>query len=575
MNKTIRILALVLALLCIASSTGCRKLRWDAEEDTVSTYFKTEEITEDAEVKVDLDALREENRSQVTSSAAEKLGAFSLISPSQNTLMTDSLTPTFSWEPCENAVSYTFLIESYDAATGDFISTLKKSGIKETSYKITAPLKEGTIYRWQVTAVGKDNITNQGIGEAEDLASNVFMAYMDFSNNAVNKGLDFKFDGMISEAVLKNYLSRSITYANEASEPLNASSVSALRTILYTGAKYISRATSCWTPSKTYFESLAGQKEFISMAHSYDKDIIFEACIFENVTNAVNDVAIPQYVFEAFGLPLEARNFSYDKMKFPDGTYVEENSCIPDVTQTETQMFFYYRMCEYIKCGYEAFHMGQILKIGKNDTGWEVYTKLLNMVRDFAKTNAYRHFAMFNAHTHGITGSDGLLLLDFHAAPCRAQEPVDAVSHEISENNPQEAYLEFADGVIYGDSLGGTTHSGWNCEHLPYYVELDNYSFSGTILDRPNRNTMWVWGRDEISWFANQPDSYRRYWVSYAYNWVRDNDSQGFFCMPGRRSATIIGASGGKRYVSDCSLLNRSGFDDYEAIRNTWLNSLG
>lgn len=575
MNKIIRIMALFLVLICILSVAGCRKLRWNAEEDTVSTYVKTEEITEDTGTTVDLDALREQNRSQAATAAKkEKLGSFSLLAPSHDILMTDSLTPTFTWEACENAKSYTLLIESFDANTGDSISALKKSGIKETSYKITAPLKEGTVYRWQVTAVGEGNATQQGIGEAEGLASNVFMSYMNFSNNAVNKGIDYKFDGMISEAVLKNYLSRSITYANEASESLDVSRTEALRTILYTGAKYVSRAASCWVPSKEYVAKWPAQKEFLSLAHSYDPDIIFEACIFENVTAAVNEIVIPQYVFEAFGLPIEQRNFSYEKMQFPDGTYVEENSCIPDVTQTETQLFFYYRMCEYIKCGFESFHMGQIMKIGRNDTNWEVYTNLLNMVRDFAKTNARRHFVMFNAHTHGITGSDGLLLLDFHAAPCRAQEPVDAVTHEIGENNPQEANLEFADDHIYGKSLGGTTHSGWSCESLPYYVELDNYSFAGTVLNRPNRGTMWVWGRDEISWFANQPDSYRRYWLSYAYNWVRDNDSQGFFCMPGRRSATILGALGGKRYVSDCSLLNRSGFDDYETIRNVWLSSV-
>ena len=52
------------------------------------------------------------------------------------------------------------------------------------------------------------------------------------------------------------------------------------------------------------------------------------------------------------------------------------------------------------------------------------------------------------------------------------------------------------------------------------------------------KGAYWLWGYDEISWFANQKDDYRRQWLRYAWNWVRKTDPNGFLEMPGRRGVT-------------------------------------
>ena len=60
----------------------------------------------------------------------------------------------------------------------------------------------------------------------------------------------------------------------------------------------------------------------------------------------------------------------------------------------------------------------------------------------------------------------------------------------------------FSDG-IYGRSKGGMTPSGWSCEHLPYLVEIDNWGAS-RHPGQAKQGGIWVWGYDEITWFAHQ-----------------------------------------------------------------------
>jgi hypothetical protein len=116
--------------------------------------------------------------------------------------------------------------------------------------------------------------------------------------------------------------------------------------------------------------------------------------------------------------------------------------------------------------------------------------------------------------------------LDFNAFPLRIMETPD---------KPQEAILKigFSDG-IYNKSKGGRTFSGWTCDHLPYLVEFDNYGVSQHPgKPNPNDNSIWVWGYDEITWFAHQTKDYRAKWLQYAWDWVRKTDPNGYLEMPG------------------------------------------
>ncbi|MBR7132648.1 MAG: hypothetical protein IKD04_03865 [Clostridia bacterium] len=377
---------------------------------------------------------------------------------------------------------------------------------------------------------------------------NVIESY-DYKSHPANIGMDFEFCEKISEKVLKNYLSRAVTMAFETGEAINDNSTEYIRFILNVGAKFIGRLTAPWVVSMAELAEHDGQKRFIEKLHTYDPDIICEACIFENTTDKINEISIPNWVFEAFNMKIEKRNFNQELMLFPDGRLknIFGEGSPPDITQTETQLFFYWRACTLINLGYEALHMGQVNMIAETDENFTCFTKVFDMIREYAKTHSRRKMVLINGHTHGMYNSRGELLYDFHEWPSRCIEPEGSVQH-----TPEEDKQDMIFGInsypvndwragIYGKSMGGKTPSGWECESLPYLVELDNAGgFNPETRDKPTFSWYTSWGYDEISWFANQKAEFRREWLKYAYSWVRDNDEPGHFELPARRLARVI-----------------------------------
>ena len=391
--------------------------------------------------------------------------------------------------------------------------------------------------------------------------------------------VNYKFKYDVSEEVLCNYLARAVTISPEGSGVLSKTgSKHVKKFILDTGAKYICRAATCWSPNPGDYGTYPGQQAFIEDVHKSDPDVVFEACVFECISTAVNEIAIPAWVFEAFGKEPEDRCFSFEAMCFPDGSYKNQwgnNTTVPDITRDETMMFLYYRACGYIDIGFEGLHMGQIHLIGKNDTGWKRWTKLLSMIREYAFDNARRGFVFINAHTHGIVGDDGVLLFDFHMYPSRPMADGDQDAHFPTEDDPQYATFQAGHSdSIYGKSLGGETYSGWTCESLPYLVELDNYGDETSILHQPKPNDMRTWGMDEITWYCNQPAWYREEFLEYAYNWVMNEaPGNGFFAMPGERVARYYDEAGNVlqwRYYAYSTKNFAQGCNDQAFIKRIW-----
>ena len=391
--------------------------------------------------------------------------------------------------------------------------------------------------------------------------------------------MTYYFEETITKEVLCNYLSRAVTISLENSFVPNASNSAHIRKfILNTGAKYICRAATCWNPSLADYETHAGQESFITTTHRKDPDIVFEACVFECISTAVNDIPIPAWVFEAFGLEPEERTFSFSAMCFPDGSYIGqwgENTAVPDITRPESMLFLYYRACEYINLGYEALHMGQVHLIGKNDTNWEQWTLLLSMIREHALDHARRGFVFINAHTHGIVGSDGVLLFDFHMYPSRPMADGSQEAHFPTEDDPQRATFDPSHSdSIYGKSKGGMTYSGWECDSLPYLVELDNFGDDAASLNVPKPSDMRTWGMDEITWYANQPAWYRAEFLEYAYDWVMNvAKGDGFFAMPGQRVARLYDESGNViqwQYYAYDPKSHKEGCGDESVIKEIW-----
>jgi hypothetical protein len=154
----------------------------------------------------------------------------------------------------------------------------------------------------------------------------------------------------------------------------------------------------------------------------------------------------------------------------------------------------------------------------------------------------------------------GKLLFDFHSFPQRPEEIAD---------EPQKAQLIVGHvDSIYKRSIGGITPSGWACDSLPYLVEFDNFGVS----KKPGENTggIWIWGYDECTWYANQPEDYRNAYLWYAVQWLEENDPNGFLQMLGSRTLTKQNENKTFYYANTQSEDMPNGFNQEETIKEIW-----
>jgi len=91
-----------------------------------------------------------------------------------------------------------------------------------------------------------------------------------------------------------------------------------------------------------------------------------------------------------------------------------------------------------------------------------------------------------------------------------------------------------------------------------------------TYPDMCDPSSYRVWGYDEISWFVNQSISYRNSWLQYAYNWVRSNDTNGFFEITVSRYYYLSGGSVDQYYANTPSENMPNGFGQEETIKDIW-----
>jgi hypothetical protein len=338
-----------------------------------------------------------------------------------------------------------------------------------------------------------------------------------------------------------------------------------VRMLHYAGAKYIGRSICLWGNEENLLSNFERAARQLPQVHATDAEMVLEACIFEIVTNAVEQVPVPEWAFTALGLPVEKRNFHYEAILYPPEQRKRswgKNAGVPDASQTETQLWFYFLARSYIDLGFEGIHWGQMEIMNHNDPDLAHYANVFALVRAYAEKHARRGMVLCNAHVPGGgLVRNGELLLDFHAFPLRIKETPD---------HPQQAVLE----VGYLDSIflrskGGRTYSGWECAHLPYLVELDNWGVS-RHPGMAGQGGDWVWGYDEISWFANQSQQYRNQWLHYAWNWVRKTDPDGYLEMPGSRTETSP-LNHHRWYSANApSAAVPDGLDDEKTIREIW-----
>lgn len=382
---------------------------------------------------------------------------------------------------------------------------------------------------------------------------------------------DFHFESSISRPVLENYLDRSISFTELLHDDLTKARNSAgvdprdnLRLILDTKAKFVGRALMVWGREKDLPGFLKTAGPFAEALHKADPDIVLQAAAFEIVTLGVETIPVPESVLREFGQPVTSRPFRYEDMLYTDSRFVNHwgaNSSVPDMSRLETRMWFYFLVASYIDVGIEAIHFGQVGLMDGNDPGHAGWLDMLGRVRAYAKKHARRHFLVCDAHApRGGFVEDGKLLFDFHSFPLRITEV---------PGKPHEGVLKvgYADS-IFTKSLGGMTSSGWSCEHLPYVVEFDNFGCKNP--GQPSKSP-FIWGWDEITWFALTPEKERNAWLRYAWKWIKDTDPNGHLQIPGSRLITP-GTPGAPRWywANTRSEACPAGSNTEETIRELW-----
>ncbi|MBS0031982.1 hypothetical protein ACTJJ0_33390 [Chitinophaga sp. 22321] len=362
-----------------------------------------------------------------------------------------------------------------------------------------------------------------------------------YGSNARAQKLTFNEKG-ISRPVLENYLNHAVTmteflavdpYASDAPYPHKEDDI---RLIHHLGAKFIGRAIYRWGGESvlTNKDYLDNARRLVKEVQQNDPEVIFQAALFEQISEQVNTIPIPGWAFKALSLPVENRHFRYQEMLNLKGKLVDhwsKGNSVPDITRQETQLWFMFLAGTYMEMGCEALHLGQIALIGMEDpalTGWSTF---LVKLRAYAKDHTRHHWVLLDAHTpSGGMVVNGKSLLDFNSFPLRIKS--------VPEH-PQQGILQmgFTD-ALFGRSHGGIAPSGWKAASMPYLVELDNFGISNHP-GVPDTTTIYPWGFDEISWFYQQPEQYRNNWLRYAHAWIASHDTNGHLQMPVTRVVTL------------------------------------
>lgn len=388
--------------------------------------------------------------------------------------------------------------------------------------------------------------------------------------------MDFTFEKAIPKEILENYLSRSVTAAGLYESTTLEDD---LRLIKELGIKFLGRASGVWYMWEEEAEHFEKSRALAQLVHEVDDEIILQACIFEIIVERIQEIEIPAYVFEAFGLEPVKRCFCLSDALFPEkpAGFIHEseeaykNGGIPDLNRLEARMWFYYRAARYIDCSYEALHMGQIHLYTANDRGMKHTKDLFDKIRLYAEKKGRRRKVLLDAHTHGVN-IGGTLLFDYHAMPF-TRVP-------LMEREGTRLVL-----VREGYSEGGLNPNGWSGETMPYLMEYDNWG--GLVVDNLESYTReelaWKdwWGYDQIGWFANQDEESRNHFLTYTYRWTEINNVNAYFQVPFRRMLSDAGVKmvredTKEEAVQDCYQCNRKslgcpmGFGQEEVIKRLW-----
>gem|GEM_PF-3747846 len=269
-------------------------------------------------------------------------------------------------------------------------------------------------------------------------------------------------------------------------------------------------------------EEASRAKSFVEQVHQILPDAVVQGVFSETIFPCIDDIAIPSWVFEVLGLPVESRQFRYvdmfgsDFAEAYDWSRFGAGGTVLDLTRSESQLWWLYRMHSFLAVGCEAIHLGQPHLYARKDRGYGILSELIAFLRESAKDLCQRGAFLLDAHSHGLS-VNGASLIDFQSR---------ALSALPDEQHPEDLILQLKGGNLYPER--------------PFLIEIDNWGgrqLSEEEWRHPDlRRATGRWGWDDISWFAHQSDADRAHFLNYALMDLKVRHPQAYLQLPLHRT---------------------------------------
>jgi hypothetical protein len=359
---------------------------------------------------------------------------------------------------------------------------------------------------------------------------------------------DFNGQSGLTKDKIQAFLGRAVTHFETASFR-GFDQAEWLRTRKFlkdTGAKFIHGAELSWGrsyPDHLYWEQCKARLADLHATAGL-KDVIVEGFIAEHIGSNADATVIPDWLWQE----MEAQGINKTRTKSPKDTggrhyFHYENffqadwpninrwgqgQSVPDITQTETKLYFRYLLREYIDAGFESIWFGGILLTGETDENNNALNELCTYARQYAAKHGRRGAVLFTSHCPGRM-HDGSELLDYAAFPSRVRYSERGPAMEINTAHSDAGVRDLI-GVIE------------NMSDLPVLLEIDNYACAASP-------PIGSGAYDEITGFAAKPPQIRRAFLRKYYHEVRN--WRNLWCnqrvnlaLPGRRGICIATCAG-------------------------------
>ncbi|MDO8589616.1 MAG: hypothetical protein Q7T82_21535 [Armatimonadota bacterium] len=233
--------------------------------------------------------------------------------------------------------------------------------------------------------------------------------------------LQFVRQSDLTSDLVDRYLSRGISHFLPWDKPQRSREF-----LRNTGTKYVHWSHLLWGPPPPDWKTLSAEIDTVHNSE-WGKDVVFEAGVMEAIyKDTIDKVTIPEWLFqcmEDLGInktrkpgPSGPKCFSYENMfdrnaadwngmvgrwaaRGKDGS---GEASVPDITMTETQLWYAYLITEYIDAGFEGIFFGQFGLTGSRDKGNECMWEFSQFTKRLAAARAYRRSVFLSTHHYCV-----------------------------------------------------------------------------------------------------------------------------------------------------------------------------